>query len=102
MRLLDKEVMAIKKACLRCFPNKKFKICLYGSRVRDDLKGGDVDVFLLSPDLWSTEEQSKIISFLSYLKNETEFTDQKINFSLVSEEELAADSFWKSVKYIVI
>jgi predicted nucleotidyltransferase len=45
MRLLPREVAAIRKAVRDVFgPTARVRI--FGSRVRDDLKGGDIDLFV--------------------------------------------------------
>jgi len=45
MRLLPREVEAIRAAVREVF-GPTARILLFGSRVRDDLKGGDIDLFV--------------------------------------------------------
>ena len=45
MRLLPREVEAI-RAAVREVVGPTARILLFGSRVRDDLKGGDIDLFV--------------------------------------------------------
>ncbi len=49
MRLTSQEVSVIKSSILRCDP--KAKIVLFGSRVHDDKRGGDIDLLILSDSL---------------------------------------------------
>jgi len=44
LRLKDKEIEAIKKVANLIFKNPK--IYLFGSRVNDNLKGGDIDLYI--------------------------------------------------------
>jgi uncharacterized protein len=49
MRLTENEIKAIKNSILS--EDKKAKIYLFGSRVVDDKKGGDIDILILSRKL---------------------------------------------------
>lgn len=49
MRLEDKEIDAIRSATREVFGDRAI-VRLFGSRVRDDLKGGDIDLHLEVPD----------------------------------------------------
>lgn len=49
MRLTSQEVSVIKSSILRYDPNAK--IVLFGSRVHDDKRGGDIDLLILSDTL---------------------------------------------------
>ena len=72
MRLREKEKIAIKKVANKIFKNPK--IYLFGSRVNDNLKGGDIDLYIqlsYKPDL--TDD----IKFLVKLKRE--IGDRKID-----------------------
>lgn len=57
MRLSDKEISSIKTNILRF--DAEAKIYLFGSRVNDDAKGGDIDVLVIS-DKISFNEKLKI------------------------------------------
>lgn len=46
MRLTANEISAIKKCVQEFDPNAK--IYLFGSRARDDLKGGDIDLLIMT------------------------------------------------------
>jgi predicted nucleotidyltransferase len=73
MRLTHKEIESIKQVFLEIFGSGK--IYLFGSRLDDSKRGGDIDLFI------KTECQDKIldkkIRFLSLLKQE--IGDQKID-----------------------
>ena len=74
MRLQDFEISTIKSAASHIFGNGS-KVVLFGSRVDDDLKGGDIDLYIQPSDknnLWE-----KKIAFLVQLKSI--LGDQKID-----------------------
>jgi len=74
MRLQDFEISTIKSAASHIFGNGS-KVVLFGSRVYDDIKGGDIDLYIQPSDkndLWK-----KKIDFLVWLKST--LGDQKID-----------------------
>ena len=73
MRLNDLYKKAIKETFLEVF--KEGEIYLFGSRVRDDLKGGDIDLYLVVTDKSNLLE--KKIKFLARLKRK--IGEQKID-----------------------
>ena len=73
MRLTPYQQQAIKKHFLEVF--KEGKIYLFGSRVDDDAKGGDIDLYLVVPEL--KELAVKRVNFLVALKRD--IGEQKID-----------------------
>jgi len=68
MRLLENEIKAIKQTFLEVF--KQGNIFLFGSRVDDSLKGGDIDLYIVPAlTLNKAEVLDKKINFLLKLKN---------------------------------
>ncbi len=49
MRLQDFEISSIKSAANHVF-GQGSKVILFGSRVDDDVKGGDIDLYIQPPD----------------------------------------------------
>ena len=76
MRLLASDIKAIKQTFLEVF--KQGNIFLFGSRVDDSLKGGDIDLYVvLEPTFNKSEVLDKKINFLVKLKSL--IGDQKID-----------------------
>jgi len=74
MRLQDVEINSIKSTVSHVFGNGS-KVILFGSRVYDDVKGGDIDLYIQpsnNNNLWE-----KKIDFLVRLKST--IGDQKID-----------------------
>lgn len=77
MRLTKQEVMAIKNVVYHYDP--KAKIFLFGSRVNDELKGGDIDLLIISQHLTSqTKRKIKIMLYDS-------LGEQKIDIILANK-----------------
>ncbi len=76
MRLANTEIEAIKQTFLNVF--KQGNIFLFGSRVNDSLKGGDIDLYVVPAEtLDKSEILAKKIDFLVKVKNL--IGDQKID-----------------------
>ncbi len=75
MRLSDFEVNAIKDIFRQTFNSGV--IYLFGSRVDDKQKGGDIDLYIITND---KDKIEKKINFLAKLKNK--IGDQKIDIIL--------------------
>lgn len=90
MRLIKEEINAIKTAILQQDPHAE--IFLFGSRVNDKLKGGDIDLMVLSETL----NLSKKITILVHIKEK--IGDQKIDLKILSHLAAQTDPFYQSVK----
>ncbi len=64
MRLSDFEIKVIKGAVAKYIT--KPKIILFGSRVDDNKKGGDIDLLIISEESVNLEKQIKILSEMEY------------------------------------
>lgn len=73
MRLKQEEIEAIKEIFLQTF--QRGKIRLFGSRIHDDKRGGDIDLYIETPV--HENLQSKKIDFLVRLKRR--IGDRKID-----------------------
>jgi predicted nucleotidyltransferase len=81
MRLQDFEINSIKSSASQIF-GEGSKVVLFGSRVYDDVKGGDIDLYIQPSDknnLWE-----KKIEFLVQLK--TTLGDQKIDVVIARDK----------------
>lgn len=89
MRVTPEQVESIKLVFTKVF--QKGELFLFGSRVDDQKKGGDIDLYIKPKDL-SNELFNKKIAFLVALKSQ--IGDQKIDLVL---EPFAPDSLKQEV-----
>lgn len=73
MRLTTQEIEAIKQSAHTVF-GAAVKVCLFGSRVDDAKKGGDIDLYIHAP---SGQDFAHKIQFLTLL--EQKIGEQKID-----------------------
>ena len=74
MRLSNPTILAIKQAVTLIFGNDA-NVCLFGSRVDDTKKGGDIDLYIETPSLDAVFD--KKLSLLTELRKK--LGDQKID-----------------------
>lgn len=96
MRLDENERLAIIEACQAVAGKHLFLLFLFGSRVDDTQRGGDIDLLLLvEEDLLSTMRWQKHV-FLSEIKQR--LGEQKIDFIITSPQLLKSDEFLKKIR----
>lgn len=87
MRLSTREINNLLQSVSHLDPDAK--LYLFGSRTRDDVKGGDIDIALLTDKL---SLKDKVEIKYNFFK---EFGEQKIDIVLIKNQEQA---FWKVIK----
>lgn len=88
-RLSEYECKVIVEICHRLDPAST--VYLYGSRIDSLLKGGDIDLLVVSDVLTFTEK----LDILSMLKER--LGDQKIDVTIITGEALKTDPFFSAV-----
>jgi predicted nucleotidyltransferase len=89
MRITDREKAAIVAAIHAKDPLAK--IYLFGSRARDELKGGDIDLLVLSTDIVFSDKIDILLAMKATIG------EQKIDLKIVSPLQLANDAFAQSI-----
>ena len=97
MRLRDSELAAIIAAVSEFIPDGKGgELFLFGSRVNDDAKGGDIDLLLLSDDRGFVQaiSMSKHRLLASLYER---LGEQKIDFKVAHRQDAQSDPFLSTV-----
>jgi len=89
MRLSEREQEAIKAAVAAL--DREARVYLYGSRVGDSSRGGDIDLLVISDTL----DFSGKIALLADIK--CRIGEQKIDLSIKKGAELEEDAFVRSI-----
>ncbi len=95
MRLSTNQQAAIIAVFGKHIASNQASLYLYGSRTRDDLKGGDIDLLLItSPSHASLlrQEKYKILSEIDQAIGE-----QRIDLTISSQAEASQDPFLKKI-----
>ena len=96
MRLTTQEVEWIVKAIEKNVSSKNMALRLFGSRVKDDRKGGDIDLLLIVEDV---ENKNRILQkkseILVSIKNG--IGDQKVDLIVATVKDCERDAFLKII-----
>lgn len=92
MRLNQKQINLICEIARKHFQD--VDVFLFGSRVNNQLKGGDIDLFIHSPNEEQLNLANKLV-FLAELKRR--LGDQKIDIVLDNSETRKKNSFYQSI-----
>lgn len=94
MRLSAAEIAGIVAAIDAHLDGAAATLFLYGSRVSDALKGGDIDLLLLCAAAAVPAVRQKKYEILRDIK--ARIGDQRIDLSVVDLETLQRDAFWRA------
>ena len=96
MRLNPDEVNLIIAACDSFITGEAVELRLYGSRVNDALKGGDIDLLVLTEnDEFSARLREKKHNILAAIKKN--LGDQKIDLVISTKQNIQEDPFIKMI-----
>jgi len=95
MRLTKEQIAAFIDAVNHYADNSELELRLYGSRVKDELKGGDIDLLLIT----ASEANTKILKdnkykMLSAIKQK--IGEQKIDLTIITRANITSDPFIKT------
>ena len=95
MRITPEQISAFIDAINFYSDGSEIELRLYGSRVKDNLKGGDIDLLLIT----ASEANSKILKdskykILSAIK--AKIGEQKIDLSIIARTNISTDPFIKT------
>jgi hypothetical protein len=94
MRLSLQEIDALNHA-VKQYVNTDYDLRLYGSRMDDNLKGGDIDLLLLVPKEDVT--QIKSIKHLLLVAIKNQLGEQRIDLSITDSQSATKDDFYSQI-----
>lgn len=96
MRISQKEVSKIRNILSEFQLLPDCKVFLFGSRLYDYKKGGDIDLIMLCPE----SSYKNILGLKFKIKSELEFAldDQRVDLTVATESLLNSDPFLLSVR----
>ena len=96
MRLTKQQHAGIIRAIETFTTGQTTELMLYGSRIHDDLKGGDIDLLLIIQD--ATFKKSLLLQkhrILSAIKRE--IGDQRIDLTIATRKDTQTDPFLQTI-----
>ena len=95
MRLSEFEIKSILEVMNLFYKDNESELYLYGSRVDDNKKGGDIDLLWVVSNSKVEALNLEKYKILSRIKNL--IGDQKIDLSIISKPQLKSDIFYSGV-----
>ncbi len=86
MRLSSEQIKAILVTFENFISSLNCEVRLFGSRVNDSLRGGDIDLLIISDS--AEELEAKRVQILTALKAKPEIGDRKIDLVFAKKEDL--------------
>lgn len=96
MRLTQSEIAGIVLAITSFLNGKNAELRLYGSRVNDNLKGGDIDLLLIV-DYEGFAETIKLQKHMLLSEIKKQLGDRKIDVLIVSRDTMESDVFFTMI-----
>lgn len=97
MRISEQQKDAFVRVLDVYLKQKKAELYLYGSRTRNELRGGDIDLLLLIEDPWEESLQLLRTSILVQFKKDPVIGDRKIDFGIYPSSRSDVEPFLKQI-----
>ncbi len=97
MRLTALQIEKIQFVLNDFFKEIQFELFLYGSCTDDSLKGGDIDLLVVTTENGVDLFKIKKLDILVAVKKHSEIGQRKIELKAATSEQLISDSFLKSI-----
>lgn len=95
MRISTEDITNINDALKHYLPHNDIQLYLYGSRMDDNLKGGDIDLIWIVPEQFEKDLNINKYKVLAEIKNN--IGDQHIDLAILSKTTLKNDNFYSEV-----
>ncbi len=97
MRIKSDQVEAIHQSIKFFFAEIKYDLFLYGSRTKDQLKGGDIDLLIVTNTEGVALFNSKHLEILVLLKKQPHIGQRRIDLKAATPDRLKTDPFLNSI-----
>lgn len=96
MRISTEQIQQLHKVLGDVWAEHPYKLYLYGSRVHDDLKGGDIDLLIVTSEDGVALFENNQLSLLVKIKNMPAIGQRRIDIKAVTEKSLKTDAFLRT------
>ena len=101
MRLTPEQVEAI-HCSIKKFFKENYELYLYGSRADDSLKGGDIDLLIVTSSKDVEKIDSIHLDLLVEIKKQKSVGDRRIDLKVATQDQLASSAFLKMISKSMI
>ncbi len=97
MRLTSEQIQDLHSVIKNFFGDAPYKLYLYGSRVHDHLKGGDIDLIIVTSEAGVHLFREQELSLLVQIKKQGSIGQRRIDLKVATESALKTDAFLKAI-----
>ncbi len=98
MRITDQQIRQFHEVLKRFFGTTEYKLFLYGSRLHDHLKGGDIDLLIVTTDDGVDLFKEIHLDLLVELKKKPDIGQRRIDLKAATSHHLCIDPFLITIK----
>lgn len=102
MRLQIEQIEQIQKVLKSHFIRTPYQLYLYGSRTQNDLKGGDIDLLILTSDEGVLLFKNNELQILVDIKKQPAIGQRRIDLKASTQEEFSGSPFWQSLSHQLV
>ncbi|MBC7420573.1 MAG: nucleotidyltransferase domain-containing protein [Bdellovibrio sp.] len=102
MRLQPEQVSQLHSVVRRYFSNISYDLFLYGSRADDALKGGDIDLLLVTSTKGVSLFEDKNLDLLVDIKKQSAIGQRRIDLKATTADQLSTDPFLKVIAQTMV
>ncbi len=98
MRLDQKQIQQLHEVLLEYFKDNQYELYLYGSRIHDHLRGGDIDLVFIADQASVQLFKEKCLEILVKIKSKKSVGQRKIDLKALTPDQLESDPFFKTIQ----
>lgn len=102
MRITELQITQIHEAVKKFFGTTEYKLFLYGSRVHDHLKGGDIDLLIKTTDEGVNLFKEIHLDLLVELKKKPDIGQRRIDLKAATSGDFLIDPFLKTIQHELV
>ena len=102
MRLSKDQVKALHDVLEPMWNEIPYQLFLYGSRIHDHLKGGDIDLLILTNEEGVRLFKDQELNLLVQIKKEKSIGQRRLDLKAVTQKDIEEDTFLKVIATTMI
>ncbi len=97
MRMQADQIQVIHSCLRKFFQTTPYELYLYGSRVHDELRGGDIDLVILTEQSGVELFEKLYLDILVEIKKQKPIGDRRIDIKAITSMTLQSHPFFRSI-----
>ena len=102
MRLQPQQISQLHSVIRTYFSSINYDLFLYGSRVDDTLKGGDIDLLIVTSIQGVTLFENKNLDLLVDIKKQSAIGQRRVDLKATTFDQVSTDPFLKAIAQTMV